>query len=401
MANSEVKKGTKDGEEASVYLNFKTSVLRVSIHCEGCKRKVEKVLNKIPGVYKTEIDQKQQMVTVIGDIDAETLINRLRKQGKNAEPWPQKPQKPVKAKNKERQSDPNNAKEPKKETQSVKTEAPEEDQIAKVNSEGSGKEARKEKATQHSEPATDRAGAEAKEGKQEGEGNVTASAGDRPAAEKQPVAGEAEGGAEKSGGNGSAGKKKKKKGQNGKNADGEGAHSGEAPASTVSGSEEQKNHGQCPKPNAADGSRPRQQAGQHSAPPHSNDVPAGLRSQHEGQGQGPTLVSPNHAAPRHHEHRYQPPHHAPPAYMFGYHTDPALSYHTANPTHPVSYRTENPSTSYAASHYDPNPPLYSHDYLHPGMVEERPPYYMSTYHSQPPESFEMFSDENPNACSIM
>ncbi|KAI6684921.1 hypothetical protein NL676_030834 [Syzygium grande] len=373
MANSEVEKGTKHGEEASVSLNFKTSVLRVSIHCEGCKRKVEKVLKKIPGVYKTEIDQKQQMVTVTGDIDAETLINRLRKQGKNAELWPQKPQKAT----------------------------PEEDQSAKVNSEGSGKEARKEKATQDSEPATDRAGAEAKEGKQEGEGNATASAGDRPAAEKQPVAGEAEGGAEKSEGNGSAGKKKKKKGQNGKNADGEVAHSGEAPASTVSGSEEQKNHGQCPKPNAADGSRPRQQAGQHPAPPHSSDVPAGLRSQHEGHGQGPTLVSPNHAAPRHHEHRYQPPHHAPPAYMFGYHTDPALSYHTANPTHPVSYHTENPSTSYAASHYDPNPPLYSHDYLHPGMVEERPPYYMSAYHSQPPESFEMFSDENPNACSIM
>ncbi|XP_030544826.1 heavy metal-associated isoprenylated plant protein 35-like [Rhodamnia argentea] len=448
MANSEAKKGTKDGEEASVTLNLKTSVLRVSIHCEGCKRKVEKVLKKIQGIYKTEIDLKQQMVTVTGNIDADTLIKRLGKKGKKAELWPQKPQEPVKAKNKERKSDPNSPKEPQKERECVKTDAPDQDQSAKVNSEGSGKEASKEKATQDGEPATDGAGAETKEVRREGEGNGTASDGDRSAAEKQPVVGESEGGEEKSGSNGIAGKKKKKQGQNGKNAEGgEGARSGEAPASTGSGSEERKIHGQGPKPNAADCSRPRQQAGQHPAPPHSNDGPAGPRSQHEGEGQGSTVVSPDHAAPRHHEHRYRPQHHAPPAHAVSHNAVPptiAVSYHAVNPSYTVSYHTGNPSTSYAASHYTPNPPPHSHAYVHPGMEEERPPYYssahhlqpdhtanpstsyaashygpnpyayvhpgteeerppnyLSAYHLPPPDSFEMFSDENPNACSIM
>ncbi|KAK9281912.1 hypothetical protein L1049_004820 [Liquidambar formosana] len=70
-------------------LKYQTWILKVSIHCEGCKKKVKKVLHSIDGVYKTEIDSQQQKVKVTGNVDAETLIKKLMKTGKNAELWPE------------------------------------------------------------------------------------------------------------------------------------------------------------------------------------------------------------------------------------------------------------------------------------------------------------------------
>ncbi|KAL2229766.1 heavy metal-associated isoprenylated plant protein 35-like [Sesamum indicum] len=72
-------------------LQYQTWVLKVSIHCQGCKRKVKKVLQSIEGVYTTNIDSQQQKVTVTGNIDAQTLIKKLVKTGKHAELWPEKP----------------------------------------------------------------------------------------------------------------------------------------------------------------------------------------------------------------------------------------------------------------------------------------------------------------------
>ncbi|XP_051129729.1 heavy metal-associated isoprenylated plant protein 36-like [Andrographis paniculata] len=72
-------------------LQYQTWVLRVSIHCQGCKRKVKKVLQSIEGVYTTNIDTQLQKVTVTGNIDAQTLIKKLVKTGKHAELWPEKP----------------------------------------------------------------------------------------------------------------------------------------------------------------------------------------------------------------------------------------------------------------------------------------------------------------------
>lgn len=71
-------------------LQFQTWVLKVSIHCQGCKRKVKKVLQSIEGVYTTSIDSQQQKVTVIGNIDAQTLVKKLIKTGRPAELWPEK-----------------------------------------------------------------------------------------------------------------------------------------------------------------------------------------------------------------------------------------------------------------------------------------------------------------------
>nr|XP_043629283.1 heavy metal-associated isoprenylated plant protein 36-like [Erigeron canadensis] len=78
-------------------LKYKTCVLRVSIHCVGCKRKVKKVLQGIEGVYTIDIDAKQHKVTVLGNVEADTLVKKLVKTGKHAEKWPENPTKKEKS----------------------------------------------------------------------------------------------------------------------------------------------------------------------------------------------------------------------------------------------------------------------------------------------------------------
>ncbi|KAK8947024.1 hypothetical protein KSP39_PZI006870 [Platanthera zijinensis] len=60
-------------------------VLKVNIHCEGCKKKVKKVLQKVQGVYTVDIDSNQSRVTVTGDVDGESLVRKLLKYGKHSE----------------------------------------------------------------------------------------------------------------------------------------------------------------------------------------------------------------------------------------------------------------------------------------------------------------------------
>nr|GMD40431.1 neurogenic protein mastermind-like [Ipomoea batatas] len=71
-------------------LKTQTSVLRVNIHCDGCKQKVKKKLQKIEGVYAVKIDVDLGRVTVTGNVDPGTLIKKLVKSGKHAELWSQK-----------------------------------------------------------------------------------------------------------------------------------------------------------------------------------------------------------------------------------------------------------------------------------------------------------------------
>ncbi|KAK1292337.1 hypothetical protein QJS10_CPB17g01922 [Acorus calamus] len=74
-------------EEDIKFLKIQTCVLKVNIHCDGCKQKVKKLLQKIDGVYKTTIDAEQGKVTVSGNVDPATLIKKLNKSGKHAELW--------------------------------------------------------------------------------------------------------------------------------------------------------------------------------------------------------------------------------------------------------------------------------------------------------------------------
>lgn len=72
-------------------LKYQTWVLKVLIHCDGCTKRVKKILQGIEGVYRTEIDSWQHKVTVTGNVDAETLIKKLSRSGKSVELWPEKP----------------------------------------------------------------------------------------------------------------------------------------------------------------------------------------------------------------------------------------------------------------------------------------------------------------------
>lgn len=68
---------------------IQTVALKVSIHCEGCKKKVKKVLQRVEGVGNIDIDSKQNKVTVTGSATADSLIQKLGKYGKQAEIWPE------------------------------------------------------------------------------------------------------------------------------------------------------------------------------------------------------------------------------------------------------------------------------------------------------------------------
>ncbi|XP_043702510.1 heavy metal-associated isoprenylated plant protein 37-like [Telopea speciosissima] len=76
---------TKD--EDFKLLKIQTCVLKVNIHCDGCRQKVKKLLQRIEGVFTVNIDAEQQKVTVSGTVDPATLIKKLVRAGKHAEIW--------------------------------------------------------------------------------------------------------------------------------------------------------------------------------------------------------------------------------------------------------------------------------------------------------------------------
>ncbi|KAI7747703.1 hypothetical protein M8C21_029041 [Ambrosia artemisiifolia] len=78
--------GNNNTSEHLQSIGLQTWILKVYIHCEGCKKKVYKVLQSIDGrVYKTVIDAKEHKVKVTGSVDGEVLVQKLLKSGKHAE----------------------------------------------------------------------------------------------------------------------------------------------------------------------------------------------------------------------------------------------------------------------------------------------------------------------------
>ncbi|XP_022756460.1 protein SODIUM POTASSIUM ROOT DEFECTIVE 2-like [Durio zibethinus] len=67
-------------------LKPKMVVLRVSMHCHGCARKVEKHISKLDGVTSYEVDLESKRVVVIGDIIPFEVLESVSKV-KNAELW--------------------------------------------------------------------------------------------------------------------------------------------------------------------------------------------------------------------------------------------------------------------------------------------------------------------------
>ncbi|OIV90865.1 hypothetical protein TanjilG_15598 [Lupinus angustifolius] len=375
MAATEVPKGEAKEvmEEYVEPLMCKTCVLKVSIHCEACKRKVKKILQKIDGVYNINIDLRQQKVVVTGNVDSETLIKKLiSKTGKLAELWPEKPEskkKPPKPE-KQQQSDAESGEENSEEKETVKVVVQEE--ATAKNTEGS--------INVKQQPGgegcvTGKPGVQFQEPKPELRQTVTVLTGIQPppGTEKKvsiavqvPNENEQPSNAPATAapGGSSGGKKKKKKKSKSAAAAASGGvtveHSADVPVTTGGpGNQSQVN----PVHNGL--------GGPSSVPMFSNPA--------------------NESPPRHHMYNQYPPHYyAPPP-----------------PVYTVSYNQAYPSSNnYGASYYTSPVPYSYAQVLSPEGVNEMegpPPYVYETesYTSQQPDSFELFSEENPNACSVM
>ncbi|XP_042490650.1 heavy metal-associated isoprenylated plant protein 45-like [Macadamia integrifolia] len=77
-----------DGNNQSLafHLKPKTVVLRVSMHCNGCARKVEKHISKMEGVTSFQVDLESKKVVVMGDILPFEVLESISKV-KTAELW--------------------------------------------------------------------------------------------------------------------------------------------------------------------------------------------------------------------------------------------------------------------------------------------------------------------------
>ncbi|KAK3439270.1 hypothetical protein EUGRSUZ_C04124 [Eucalyptus grandis] len=64
----------------------KMVMLRVSMHCNGCARKVEKHISKMEGVTSYKVDLESKMVVIIGDVIPLQVLESVSKV-KNAEFW--------------------------------------------------------------------------------------------------------------------------------------------------------------------------------------------------------------------------------------------------------------------------------------------------------------------------
>ncbi|KAB2605172.1 nuA4 complex subunit EAF3-like protein [Pyrus ussuriensis x Pyrus communis] len=270
----------KPAEEAPGTLKYQTWVLKVSIHCEGCKRKVKKVLQNIDGVYTTDIDSQQHKVTVTGNVEAETLLKKLQKSGKHAELWPEvkKSKKSGKSKN------------------------------SSNNSEKQSADHKHEQDGDHDQPDKTNGGDDADDGgesdAEDGEGNE----GGGESGASPTVGG--------SGGNtASTGAKKKKKKKKKKGQSGNSANGGGAPANPG-----EHNFGDAPPPAGSIG--PYMAGGPDMAQPIAS-MNLGPPVQHAYLGPYPTMY-------------YQPPTYGL-SYNTAYPTSTSTSYYAPDPMHTATY----------------------------------------------------------------
>lgn len=61
--------------------------LKVFIHCEGCSRKVKRIIKCVDGVDSVSIELESGKVTVTGCVDSKAVLQSLQKAGKHAEIW--------------------------------------------------------------------------------------------------------------------------------------------------------------------------------------------------------------------------------------------------------------------------------------------------------------------------
>ncbi|KAM1525927.1 hypothetical protein ACFX10_010327 [Malus domestica] len=438
MPTAEAKPEQPEGSEEVFQppLNYKIWVLKVPIHCEGCKKKVAKILKKIDGVYKTEFDGnigKENKVTVTGNVEPEILIKKLAKGGKYAEMWPcQKANNSNNSNDKKKNKEKNKEKQQGEDTQgsedgnhggtggggscdnereTVEAEVVQvQDNRGKKNKGGSGAGGSKTPEGVNAVKVNEGDGAPAKSGgggKGKGVKDEVVKQGKPVNMSGQPAAAEkcfggdddeddsncevdkSGGGGRGGGGPSSSGTRKNKKGPKGKaNAD---------------DSDEVEQCGDAAPPRTG-------------SPPNQGNVPRGppmpqgpymLPSGTQGPNFAPALAPAPASAPAPANHM------APHQQMYEYQY-PRQNYNGL-PLQAMNFNTAYPARSYGASQYAaPLPHAHSYTYASQSVAAESelrsyhsdsyPQYYPSPpeYNSpQQSDSFVMFSDENPNGCSIM
>lgn len=362
--------------------------------CSSLSLRVKLVLN--PGVNDVNIDLRQQKVVVTGNVNSDILIRKLAsKTGKLVELWPEQPDSKKKQGKPEKQKDPVSSEEGINQSDQNDTKINQGDQNDNEKGKGKAKvvvdSAKNVQATGNTSKNGDGCGGVNVNVNKPNEGCATGKIGTVQIQEPKPGVRQTvvlpagpvlekkvsvavqfpneneESANEKTVCASNGGKKKKKKGKVNNNNGNEDATGTSTPTVTME---------------------------------HCGDAPAtgGLGSRSYSQshvthvhGQVPANVSP----PRHHVYQqYAPHYYAPPA--------PA-------PVCTVSYNTAYPSSSsYGAAYYAPPQPYSYAHVVQPGTeMEPRPPPFMyesesySYAPSQPSDSFVFFSDENPNACSVM
>ncbi|KAF5203172.1 Sodium potassium root defective [Thalictrum thalictroides] len=78
--------GVNTKQTLAFQLKPKMVVLRVSMHCNGCAKKVQKHISKMDGVTSFKVDLENKKVVVIGDILPFEVLASVSKV-KNAELW--------------------------------------------------------------------------------------------------------------------------------------------------------------------------------------------------------------------------------------------------------------------------------------------------------------------------
>ncbi|KAK5843797.1 heavy metal-associated isoprenylated plant protein 27 [Gossypium arboreum] len=71
---------------------LQTVEIKVKMDCEGCERKVKKSVQGMKGVTQVEVNPKQSKLTVVGYVDPDKVLDRVRhRTGKKVEFWPYVP----------------------------------------------------------------------------------------------------------------------------------------------------------------------------------------------------------------------------------------------------------------------------------------------------------------------
>ncbi|KAE8660218.1 40S ribosomal protein S21-2 [Hibiscus syriacus] len=308
----EPKPETKEVEEnQEPPLKYKAWVLKVSIHCEGCKRKVEKTLRNIEGVYEAYADSKQQRAAVKANlhVNAETLVKKLVNKGRHAELWPEKSEPEEKTKGKPKNKDKQGGQSEKANSNSSKNGGDKEKEAVKNEDDGGKMSENGGSSKVVAEVKQNVTHDRVKEPKPGVKQNVTVATGDQSSVTKK-----------KSGGG---------------NIDGAAGGEGDVIDAEKSGSGSKKDKKKGQKANA-------------NVDDRGDGVPATVGSHLKGLGPHCTVHMPsptNQSPPRQHP-MYECPtyYHEPPLYL-------------------TSYNTAYPSSSHGASYYTV-PPQYSYSYMH-------------------------------------